>query len=710
MPPQSSETWGILLASSSHAIAFHAFRWFLVLMILLFLPVLGIVSIVPMLTHQLSVKYLQLMGSLVGALVLSYFYLVATLFIYGTRQNSESDQEMQGLDSANGPETKTVFVMGASTRTISVSSPEACALDKNRRLKDASEIDWYEDGDDATPMVAAGPSTERSGRGQRKKNTKRLKASITKGKKKAVKDGAGSGEESGSDYADTSGLEESDLESEVEIPNDELADSLSSKTLPQGSSHTKKPPQKKRKSTNTPVTHGDHDKMTNPVIGKDTEPQASPTDNSHKTNLIYHFYEIWPTNAHGEPGLITHLKRHAPAMYQLYEIMKSCSDPPTEEEIQIASAQKVLDPKAAARYLEKLSKASGDLDAAFTCEAVQAAGAWDQKKFETLLIEWIIACDQPFEEVKCPEFRRLLEYTHHPSLSLHIPSADTIQWKIMKMRDELTKSLRVFFKLLEGIGAISKGDGQKAKESRMASYQDSISAPLNAAHDEEAALFDEVESDSDEVDELDSWNRLSGIQTVVSKILGRAFKYHNTVDQFVAINKDLHALELSNEDWEAISMDDIKKIIATLPMSTPPELKQGLLDAHRKLSNYYYKYDESPFYTWAALLDPRILYTKGLKRDYKNDLDLDTLTLLCHPPDHQDQGKLKMSLNTISHSQKRIFGPQIPSIGGIFVAMISLDFHALLMIYCQFLHRLCLVQNAVEELLANDEEEENFAP
>ncbi len=46
--------------------------------------------------------------------------------------------------------------------------------------------------------------------------------------------------------------------------------------------------------------------------------------------------------------------------------------------------------------------------------------------------------------------------------------------------------------------------------------------------------------------------------------------------------------------------DDVKKIIASLLQTTPPELKQGLLDAHRKLSDYYYKYDESPFYTWAA--------------------------------------------------------------------------------------------------------------
>ncbi|PBK88104.1 hypothetical protein ARMGADRAFT_1085077 [Armillaria gallica] len=62
-------------------------------------------------------------------------------------------------------------------------------------------------------------------------------------------------------------------------------------------------------------------------------------------------------------------------MYWICKIMKSHSDPLTEEEIQIASVQKVLDLKTATCYLEKLAKASGDLDMTFTCQAVQAAGA-----------------------------------------------------------------------------------------------------------------------------------------------------------------------------------------------------------------------------------------------------------------------------------------------------------------------------------------------
>jgi hypothetical protein len=46
--------------------------------------------------------------------------------------------------------------------------------------------------------------------------------------------------------------------------------------------------------------------------------------------------------------------------------------------------------------------------------------------------------------------------------------------------------------------------------------------------------------------------------------------------------------------------EHIKQIYRDLPGSIPPKIKAGLLDAHKKLSDYYYKYDQSPFYTWAA--------------------------------------------------------------------------------------------------------------
>jgi hypothetical protein len=106
------------------------------------------------------------------------------------------------------------------------------------------------------------------------------------------------------------------------------------------------------------------------------------------------------------------------------------------------------------------------------------------------------------------------------------------------------------------------------------------------------------------------------------------------VESFTLHTKDLRPLLISEDEWEAIKLvcnwllnfreatrqmsttskpmlstthaifrglqDAIKAIYADLPSTAPRQLKVGLLDAHQKLREYYYKYDESPLYTWAA--------------------------------------------------------------------------------------------------------------
>jgi len=52
---------------------------------------------------------------------------------------------------------------------------------------------------------------------------------------------------------------------------------------------------------------------------------------------------------------------------------------------------------------------------------------WYQEKFEQLIAEWVVACNQPFEEVDKPEFWDMLAYAHHPSPSLKIPHQDAIK-------------------------------------------------------------------------------------------------------------------------------------------------------------------------------------------------------------------------------------------------------------------------------------------
>ena len=117
-------------------------------------------------------------------------------------------------------------------------------------------------------------------------------------------------------------------------------------------------------------------------------------------------------------------------------------------------------------------------------------------------------------------------------------------------------------------------------------------------------------------------------------LAGRALDYQETINSYVTQNKEVHAFELSNADWESIKMvtswlksfrvattemsamktpmlstthaifrglqDDIKNILRSLPNTVSPNIILGLTDAHRKLSDYYYEFDVSPFYTWAA--------------------------------------------------------------------------------------------------------------
>ena len=60
-------------------------------------------------------------------------------------------------------------------------------------------------------------------------------------------------------------------------------------------------------------------------------------------------------------GLVGHLKTHFPAMYRLYIILKDRTGPPTDDELAIASAEKVLDTEAANAYLGRVEAASANL-------------------------------------------------------------------------------------------------------------------------------------------------------------------------------------------------------------------------------------------------------------------------------------------------------------------------------------------------------------
>ncbi|KAF8506458.1 hypothetical protein JB92DRAFT_2832872 [Gautieria morchelliformis] len=56
----------------------------------------------------------------------------------------------------------------------------------------------------------------------------------------------------------------------------------------------------------------------------------------------------------------------------------------------------------------------GPLHAAFSRQAAKNEVPWDQSKFEQLLVQWQVACDQPFDEVEKPKFKALMHHTTIP--------------------------------------------------------------------------------------------------------------------------------------------------------------------------------------------------------------------------------------------------------------------------------------------------------
>jgi len=50
-------------------------------------------------------------------------------------------------------------------------------------------------------------------------------------------------------------------------------------------------------------------------------------------------------------------------------------------------------------------------------------------------VEWVVACDQSFEEVERPEFHRLLEYTHMGSKPLDIPHRNSLKNRRILLRE-----------------------------------------------------------------------------------------------------------------------------------------------------------------------------------------------------------------------------------------------------------------------------------
>ncbi|KAK0430953.1 hypothetical protein EV421DRAFT_1912374 [Armillaria borealis] len=344
------------------------------------------------------------------------------------------------------------------------SADDQCALNTDGTLKDASEITFYLDADSVTPLVPgpsdASAVEALHGHGQHHKNTAKLSVSLTveqqdedgnpvlpsvpqkrhlrkaKGKAKAWADGVIDVDEDDDDYEDTDaelddGKTDTLDEDDSAIPNEELASMLPLKTIPLGGKPAECQLQKSSKTK--PPKKRQYIAEEEGSTSHNTTSHVPSTSNvrSKKKSAIHYFFELVRVNAKGNTlqgapsdkhyhchhgqhkiimilgtshsnltTLVNHLKHHFPAMHCLYMILHDRKDPPTEEEIEITNGMRKLDAMSTASYLKKLKLASENIIQAFQWQTVQVAGEWDQEKFERLLLEWIVVCDQPFEEVK----------------------------------------------------------------------------------------------------------------------------------------------------------------------------------------------------------------------------------------------------------------------------------------------------------------------
>ncbi|KAK0234628.1 hypothetical protein EDD85DRAFT_955455 [Armillaria nabsnona] len=193
-----------------------------------------------------------------------------------------------------------------------------------------------------------------------------------------------------------------------------------------------------RSNSSTPHGNNSNDN------GSEAQPSSSSTGTRKsrkaggKCNPIYYFYKEVTHGAdstqggngskhykcfHGKKRVLTITRAMRSSLNGLISILKSASAPMhcfylilkarlntnpqaivSEEEIELAAGRKVLNLSQATEYIKKLKVAAENIVHAFEKQAADAAGPWDQEKFKRLLAEWIVACDQPFEEVDRKEF------------------------------------------------------------------------------------------------------------------------------------------------------------------------------------------------------------------------------------------------------------------------------------------------------------------
>jgi hypothetical protein len=123
---------------------------------------------------------------------------------------------------------------------------------------------------------------------------------------------------------------------------------------------------------------------------------------------------------------------------------------PSDDEVAFASGSKEFTGQDQAEYLKAIEAKASTLASAFLRQERAAAVPFDSSKFERYLTEWMVACDQPFDEVERPEFICMMNYLHHsqhPQATLNLPDRKGIRRRVMKLGEETIAETRDMFKV-----------------------------------------------------------------------------------------------------------------------------------------------------------------------------------------------------------------------------------------------------------------------
>ncbi|KAG6808228.1 hypothetical protein H0H92_004970, partial [Tricholoma furcatifolium] len=102
-----------------------------------------------------------------------------------------------------------------------------------------------------------------------------------------------------------------------------------------------------------------------------------------------------------------------------------------------------------ALYLQEIEKKAAGIKEAFARQQEAAKEPWDQRKFEELLVQWIVACDQPFDEVEKPEFLDMISYGRKAIPDFNIPKRDGVHRCVMKLGEDTVHEIRAIFDALD---------------------------------------------------------------------------------------------------------------------------------------------------------------------------------------------------------------------------------------------------------------------